>query len=160
RRSRSAPALSRVAAGRGHPSSEIEASNVSAEPSRTRADAIDALRGQLSHLVDGQRSLCSIVGELGVFCRGFRQWNDHEFHRRWKAVLGQSTHLTRPQIERLADLWQLVEQLACGAALPCDVPSARSACGGWSEFSDVELDRFCREMHKSERNVAADPSGR
>ena len=119
---------------------------MSAGPARSREAAIGVLRCRLAMLADGERSLCAILGERGLFCRGFRQWNDHEFHRRWKAVLGQSTHLSRSEIERLADLWQLAEQIACGATLPCDLRSARpAACAGWAEFTDAELERFCDE---------------
>ena len=123
-----------------------------------REGAIGVLRCRLAELADGERSLCSIVGERGLFCRGFRQWNDHEFHRRWRAVFGASTHLSRREIERLADLWQLAEQIACGAALPCDVASGRpAACAGWREFTDAELERFCAEMDGFDPKVDTAP---
>lgn len=121
---------------------------------QNRDASIAELRVGLGALADGERSLCTIVGERGIFCRGFRQWNDHEFHRRWKAVFGSSTHLSRPQIERLADLWQLAEQLSCGAAIPCDVRCAGpTACAGWREFTDEELARFCTELRETEQKV-------
>ena len=126
---------------------------------RNRDVSIAELRLRLEALADGERSLCAIVGERGLFCRGFRQWNDHEFHRRWKAVFGSSAHLSRCEIERLADLWQLAEQLSCGAAVPCDIRSARpTACAGWREFSDADLDRFCAEMCPSENEGPAEPA--
>jgi hypothetical protein len=123
-------------------------------PGQNRDASIAELRVRLGKLADGESSLCAIVGERGIFCRGFRQWNDHEFHRRWKAVFGSSTHLTRPEIERLADLWQLTEQLACGAGLPCDIRSVGpTACAGWREFTDTELDRFCTELRGKDQKV-------
>ena len=123
-------------------------------PGRNRDASIAELRLRLEALADGERSLCAIVGERGIFCRGFRQWNDHEFHHRWKAVFGSSTHLSRPEIERLADLWQLTEQLACGAAVPCDIRSAGpTACAGWREFADTELERFCTELRETDQKV-------
>ena len=113
----------------------------------SRQTAIAELRLCLDRLSDGEHSTCQIAAERGIFCRGFRQWDDHEFHRRWKAVLGESTHLTRPQIELLADLWQLSEQIEQKVRVSCDVQSgAPGACGGWQEFSNEFLARFCAEL--------------
>jgi hypothetical protein len=97
--------------------------------------------------------MCEVAAERGVFCRGFQRWHDEEFHRRWKPVLGESTHLSRAQMERLANLWQLVEQARCGVTLACDAQTvAGRPCRGWDEFSEVTLARFCSEILG--RNVA------
>jgi hypothetical protein len=96
---------------------------------------------------DGEHSTCHVAGERGVFCRGFRQWDDHEFHRRWSPVLGQSTHLNRAQIERLADLWELCEQVGRHVRVACDARAAEPGpCRGWYEFSNETLGRFCSEL--------------
>jgi hypothetical protein len=95
----------------------------------------------------GDRSLCRVAAERGIFCRGFRRWSLAEFDRRWRKAIGRSTHLTQVQMEQLADLWQLTEQVRQGVALACDaIPSAQSPCRGWDELSDEELARFCREL--------------
>jgi hypothetical protein len=113
----------------------------------SRQTAIAALRLCLNRLSDGEHSTCQVAAERGIFCRGFRRWNDHEFHQRWKAVLGESTHLTRPQIELLADLWQLSEQIAQSVPVACDAHSAASGpCRGWQEFSNEALARYCAEL--------------
>jgi hypothetical protein len=113
----------------------------------TRTEAIANLRSRLMGIADGEHSICKVAAERGIFCRGFRRWNDREFHDRLKGSLGVSTHLTRPQMEELADLWQLTEQLSLGLALICDAPpAARAACRGWDEFTDLELQSFEREM--------------
>ena len=113
----------------------------------TRDEAIACLRAHLASIADQERSICRVAAECGIFCRGFRRWNDREFHERWKATLGVSTHLTRSQMEQLADLWQLYEQLRHGVDLACDLPAdAPSACHGWEEFSDQEIKGFCREV--------------
>jgi hypothetical protein len=113
----------------------------------SRERAIAALRRSLNRLSDGERTTCQVAAERGIFCRGFRQWNDHEFHGRWKAVLGESTHLSRPQIERLADLWQLSEQIVQRVRVTCDAHSAAPGpCRGWQEFSNETLARFCGEL--------------
>ena len=113
----------------------------------TREGAVALLRERLARLADGEHSICKLAADRGIFCRGFRRWNDSEFHDRFKGTLGVSTHLTRPQMEELADLWQLSEQLSQGIALACDAPAcARAACRGWDEFTDLEIQGFCCEM--------------
>jgi hypothetical protein len=113
----------------------------------TREQAIAALRRGLDRFADGEHSTCQIAAERGIFCRGFRQWDDHEFHRRWKTVLGESTHLSRPQVERLADLWELSEQVLQHVRLTCDARAAvPGPCRGWYEFSNETLARFCGEL--------------
>ena len=113
----------------------------------TRDRTIDALRRRLERLGDGEHSTCHVVAERGIFCRGFRRWDDHEFHRRWAPVLGQSTHLTRPQIERLADLWELCEQVGRRVRVACDARAAAPGpCRGWCEFSNEALGILCSEL--------------
>ena len=122
----------------------------------SRQTAIAALRLCLNRLSDVEHSTCQVAAERGIFCRGFRRWNDHEFHQRWKTVLGQSTHLTRPQIERLADLWQLSEQITQRVRVACDATSAAPRpCRGWEEFSNETLARLCAELLGREVVVGA-----
>lgn len=120
---------------------------MSASQVLTREEAIRSLRTALQPMCSADRSMCDVAAERGIFCRGFRRWPDSEFHRRWKGALGTSTHLTRAQMERLTDLWQLTEQLRCGVAFACDV-NARvpGACRGWDEFENSALERFCADL--------------
>ena len=114
----------------------------------SRDEAIARLRGRLVEIAGEERSICRVAADRGIFCRGFRRWNDREFHDRWKATLGVSTHLTRPQMEQLADIWQLSEQLRHGVGLACDAPAgANGACRGWEEFSDHEIKEFSLEFN-------------
>ena len=97
--------------------------------------------------IAGNRSMCRVAADCGIFCRGFRRWQDREFDRRWRRAIGRSTHLNREQMERCADFWQLTEQLCQGVALACDEkPGPNSPCRGWDEFSDEDLARFSREL--------------
>ena len=113
----------------------------------TRDEAIARLRESLLKLCDEEHSMCRVAAERGIFCRGFRRWHDAEFHARWRVLLGQSTHLTRPQVERLADLWQLAEQIRHRVPLVCDAQTmAHGACRGWDEFPNETLARFCSEL--------------
>lgn len=112
-----------------------------------RRQAIGELRASLRNLTDEDRSLCEVAGRLGIFCGGFRRWSDSEFHRRWQGLLGQSTHLSRPQMEQLANLWQLCEQVRHRVALACDAQElAPGACRGWGQFSNETIARFCGEI--------------
>lgn len=116
-------------------------------PVWSRRDAIDRLRDALRLLVDDEHSMCQVAAERGVFCRGFRRWPDSEFDRRFRQALGRSTHLSRAQMEELADLWQLAEQVRCRVGLICDAQTAHhGACRGWDEFSNEDLARYCSDL--------------
>ncbi len=113
----------------------------------SREEAIAGLRRRLQELGGEEHSMCQVAAERGIFCRGFRRWHDAEFHERWRVVLGQSTHLSRAQIEQLADLWQLSEQIRCRVGLACDAQTiAHGPCRGWDEFTDRSLEQFCAEV--------------
>src|SRR4051812_4496675 len=91
--------------------------------------------------------MCDVAAEKRIFSRGFRRWHDAEFHRRFKGVLGTSTHLSRAQLERLADIWQISEQFRRGVSFACDAnDGGLAACRGWSEFSNAALERWCAEL--------------
>ena len=91
--------------------------------------------------------MCRAAAEEGIFCRGFRRWPEREFHDRWKGHIGTSSHLTRSQMEELADFWQLSEQIFRRDALVCDaVARTPGGCRGWDEFTNGELEGFCREL--------------
>ena len=116
----------------------------------SRNEAIARLRAALLALTDDEHSMCQIAGQRGIFCNGFRRWNGAEFDRRWKFAIGRSTHLTRPQMEECANLWQLTEQIRQRDPLACDAKTTGPApCRGWNEFSDAELSRFCADLSKS-----------
>lgn len=102
--------------------------------------------------------MCRVAAERGIFCRGFGRWPEREFHERWKRLLGVSTHLNRSQIERLADIWQLSEQLRHRVPLACDAQTlSPGACRGWDEFSNADLSRFCKEIMGRNVTVADGP---
>jgi hypothetical protein len=113
----------------------------------SRQDSIERLRGVLIPMTDGDRSLCQVAADRGIFCRGFRRWPAAEFDRQWRSAIGRSTYLSRAQMERFANLWQLTEQLSQRVSLACDGKKGPlSPCRGWEEFSDQELAGFCRNL--------------
>ncbi len=96
---------------------------------------------------DGSRS--------GIATLRFRRWRDAKFHRKWKAELGQSTHLTRSQMERFVNIWQLSEQICCRVGPACDAQTvAHGPCRGWDEFSDTTPVQYCNEIPESNVVVA------
>jgi len=91
--------------------------------------------------------MCQVAADRGIFCHGFRRWDAREFDRRWKNAIGRSSHLTRPQMEEYANLWQLAEQLRRGVSLACDTRTrGPGPCRGWDEFSNADLSRFCADL--------------
>jgi hypothetical protein len=113
----------------------------------SRGEAIARLRAALLALTDDEHSMCQVAAQRGIFCSGFQRWNAAEFDRRWKFAIGRSTHLTRPQMEECANLWQLTEQIRQRVPLACDAKATGHApCRGWNEFSDVDLSRFCADL--------------
>jgi len=113
----------------------------------TRTDAIANLREALLKLTDYEHSMCQVAAERGIFCYGFRRWNASEFDRRWRFAIGRSTHLTRPQMEEFANLWQLAEQVRQRVSLACDARTSDCGpCRGWDEFSNAEISRFCADL--------------
>jgi hypothetical protein len=113
----------------------------------TRSETIARLRESLLKLSDDEHSMCQVAAQRGIFCRGFQRWHDHEFHDRWKAIIGESTHLTRLQMEELANVWQLTEQIRNRVCLACDAQTmSHGACRGWDEFSNETLAGYCNEI--------------
>jgi hypothetical protein len=113
----------------------------------SREHSIGILRDALTRFADADKSICKVAAERGIFCRGFQRWPVAEFDRRWRKSIGRSSHLSREQMERFADLWQMTEQFRCGVALACDANCGPdSPCRGWDEFSDEDLARFCRDL--------------
>jgi uncharacterized protein YbjT (DUF2867 family) len=118
-------------------------------PVWSRGEAIDRLRGALLALTDEEHSLCEVAAEKGIFCRGFRRFDDAEFRRRFRSTLGNGAgHLDRARMERLANVFELSMQRRWRVSLACDAQTrARGGhCRGWDEFSNDELGRFCADI--------------
>jgi hypothetical protein len=112
-----------------------------------RGEAISRLRASLLRMTDEEHSMCQVAADRGIFCRGFRRWNEAEFDRRWQKYIGRSTHLSRAQMEQYANLWQLAEQIRGRVSLACDAQMKPGGpCRGWNEFSNADLARFCNDV--------------
>lgn len=113
----------------------------------TRTQALDALRGHLVRLADDEHSVCEVAARLDIFCHGFDQWSDDELRRRYDWIVKRRPKVTRHELERIANLWQLARQEVHGMPTACDVQcSEHDTCKGWDEWSNRDIAKFLQEM--------------
>jgi hypothetical protein len=116
----------------------------------TRNEAIDALRTKLLTLVDDEHSICEVATRRGIFCGGFAQWSAGELRKRHDWIVAGRPAVKRPELEDLANRWQLARQYVLGTPIACDTQANECehhrTCGGWTDFTDEQLGRFCREL--------------
>lgn len=113
----------------------------------SRSTLIAALREELSRRAKGDMSICKLAAQTGVFCRGFRRFSDDELKARFGWIAKKNPEATRPELEELADRWQMARQDVLGALTSCDVQQLEhDSCGGWDDFSNDDLSAFIREL--------------
>ena len=106
----------------------------------TRAEAIALLRARCLALVDEEHSLCEVASRLHVLCGGFSQWRFHELRERYDWIVRRRPHVTRKELEDLANRWQLARQFVQGTELSCDTQTIEHhVCQGWDGFTDEQL---------------------
>jgi hypothetical protein len=121
----------------------------SPEPVRTldRSGAIGELRKKLLSLSSDEHSACEVAAENGIFCRGFKRYDDEQLRQRYAWLVRHDPTITREKLEEIADRWQMARQMVNDMPLACDVQRVeQDTCGGWDEFSNEDLARFCLEM--------------
>ena len=113
----------------------------------SRPSLIAALREELGRRARGEMSICRLAATTGVFCKGFRRYSDEELRERYGWIAKKNPEATRPELEELADRWQLARQDVLGALTACDVQQLEhDSCGGWDDFTNDDLARFLREL--------------
>lgn len=113
----------------------------------SRSTLIAALREELSRRAKGDMSICRLAAQTGVFCRGFRRFTDAELKEHFGWIAKKNPEATRPELEELADRWQMARQDVLGALTSCDVQQLEhDSCGGWDDFSNEDLSAFLREL--------------
>jgi hypothetical protein len=119
----------------------------------SRAQAIGRLREAMIALTDDEHSMCRVASEKGIFCRGFRGLSEKEFRDRYDWLVTRHPKASREEIERLANTWELARQLVDRVPLSCDAQLRdHDTCNGWNDFTNEDLERFCREiLHKNVR---------
>jgi hypothetical protein len=122
------------------------------QPERlSRSAAIRRLRDVLVLMTDEEHSICRIAAERGIFCKGFSRYTDQQLRERYSWLVNRDPSISRHRLEDLADRWQLARQVFDDVPIACDAQQIEhDTCGGWDEFSDGDLVRFCRELlHES-----------
>lgn len=124
----------------------------------TRQEAIDDLRLALTKASGDEHSICQVAKEKGLFCHGFAQWKLHELKAQYPQITRSRPHLTRDQMEDLADRWQMARQHVTDCHIACDVQLNESefqTCKGWDEFEDEQIARFHHEICGEEVQIAS-----
>lgn len=109
----------------------------------SRPDAIERMRQKLRSLTDQDHCVCSVVGRLGIFCRGFHRLSDAELRQRFHWIAQKRPKAPREAIEELANLYHLGRQEVSGAAICCDLETREhGGCDGWNNFDNRQLEDF------------------
>lgn len=113
----------------------------------SRVEAIRRLREALMAMTDDEHSMCQVATEKGIYCRGFRRLSDEVFRERHDWLVHRNPSASRAEIEDLANKWQLARQIVDRVPLSCDAQlREHDTCDGWNEFTNQDLERFCREI--------------
>jgi hypothetical protein len=113
----------------------------------SRAEVINLLRQELVKRADGEKSVCRVAADEGIFCRGFARYTDLELRRRYEWIVRRNPKMTREELEEIADRWQMARQEVEDSPLACDVQQkVHDTCRGWDDFNNEELSRFYYEM--------------
>ncbi len=55
--------------------------------------------------------------------------------------------MSRPELEQIANYWQLAQQQVHGLGFACDVQTRlHDTCGGWDDFTNDELANFYADL--------------
>lgn len=123
----------------------------------TRTQAIEELRGALLALVDDDHSFCEVAAREGIMCRGFRQFTDEELRARYDWLVSKRGAVSRAELEKLANQWQLARQFVQNAAFSCDVQAReRDTCRGWDDITDKMLTDALRRLRGEEIQIGSE----
>lgn len=123
-------------------------------PTITRDEAIKRLRAVLQQETDEETSICKAAADRGIFCRGFRHYGDAELRRRYDWIVRKRPDIARPELERLANEWQLAQQQVHDIPFACDVQAQlHDTCMGWDDFTSEQLQQFVTELTGRAVNV-------
>ena len=114
----------------------------------TREAAVARIRQRLIAIQQQTgMSMCRIAAEKNILCRGFHRDSEEELRWRYADKIEGAHTMTREELERRADEWQLARQQSEETLLCCDVQYRfNETCRGWDDFSNEELSRFCQEL--------------
>ena len=117
------------------------------EETISREVAIGRIRIKMIELCDSGKSACQVATERNILCKGFRRDSDEELSQRYAPFIGGADRVSRADLERMANHWQLARQRMEDVKVACDVQYRYSqTCHGWNDFSNEELSDFCLEL--------------
>ena len=123
-------------------------------PTHSRRSAIDHIRESLENLTDEENSICKVAAEHGIFCRGFKRYTDSELRRRYGWIVRKRPDMSREDLEKIANDWQLAQQQVHDTDFACDVQTKlHDTCCGWDDFTNEELGAFYRQLTGREVHV-------
>ena len=123
----------------------------------SRERAITQLRRKLLELTDGEKSACQVAMERGILCGGFARYSDQELREAYHDIVCRDPLISRPELERAANEWQIDRQSDVGTLLSCDTQQLfYETCRGWMDFSNAQLAQFCFELLGEEVIVVGD----
>jgi hypothetical protein len=113
----------------------------------SRAWAIRSLREFLLTLTDEDHSMCRVATDREILCQGFRKLDDAGLRKHFAGLAERRPDANRWQLEALGNQWELARQTVTGLPLACDVEKKEhETCGGWDDFKDDDLARYCAEL--------------
>ncbi len=113
----------------------------------SRNDLIERLRSVLRQFADEETSICKAAAERGIFCRGFTRYSDGQLQHRYNWIVRKRPGMSRPELEQIANYWQLAQQQVHGLGFACDVQTRlHDTCGGWDDFTNDELANFYADL--------------
>lgn len=120
----------------------------------SRPEAIERLRQKLRSLTDADHCVCSVVGQLGIFCRGFQALPEKELRSKYHWIARKRPKAPREAIEELANFYHLGRQEVTGAAICCDLETREhGGCDGWNNFDNRKLEEFYLALTGEEAEI-------
>ncbi len=122
-----------------------------------REKAISRLRRKLLEFTSNDKSACQVAAERGILCHGFARYSDAELRDAYYRLVKRNPSISREELERAANEWQLDRQVDVGTLVSCDTQQMfYESCRGWMDFSNAQLARFCQELLAEEVTVTGD----
>ncbi len=113
----------------------------------SRTELVSRLRSELSKYTDIENSICKVAAERGIFCNGFKRYTDAQLRERYAWIVAKRPDISREELERIANDWQLAQQEVYDLPIACDVQHVvHDTCRGWNDFTSEQLARFYYQL--------------